>query len=243
MQLGTRSPSALPTSPSPTSPPLATSIVLPNLICILGRANDDGGGHEAYQAAPCVIVGDTCVLLARLDDGELAIMMSSLSSSVACAGSSNTLGQLHSVAAFTISAEAYTPVTTTSSDRVQVRLSTHCISPPAVRTPAVDCPAVDATQLTRHAASCALLPRTGDAPWRVYAASDATLIARALPAAGALHAAAGHLHRAAQAHRRPRPRDRRRRWGRAEQWRCPAAAWSAPAAGRARTMRVASAAA
>ena len=147
-QLG--APTLSPAPPSPTvadSPPvhstlaLVTSVVLPNPIGTLGRAADGGGVLEAFRVASQATEGATSLLIAKLDDGELAIKMSSLSSRVACADSSSTLDQPQGVAASTTSGVAYATFTPASNERVQVQLRTQRTRPTASRTPPADCAA------------------------------------------------------------------------------------------------------
>ena len=147
MQLS--APPLSPTAPSstvPNTPPayssllLVTSLVLLNPIVDLGRTTDDGDGCDAYGVASSVLEGGAYLLVTKPDDGEQVIKKSSLSSRVACVDSSTTLDQPHCVAAFTTSGGAHTIVPTTSGDRVQVRRSTCCICPTAVRIPAAECP-------------------------------------------------------------------------------------------------------
>ena len=143
-------PSLSPTPPSPTVPnppplhsklPLATSLELSDPIGTLGRAADGGGVLEAFRVASQATEGATSLLIAKLDDGELAIKMSSLSSRVACADSSSTLDQLHLVAASSTSCGAYATITPTSNERVQVQLRTQRTRPTASRTPPAVCAA------------------------------------------------------------------------------------------------------
>ena len=164
MQLGDEK--LLPPPPSSSVPgaPLLHSTLLPvtsiatvNPIGVLGRTADNAGGLEAYGVASRVLEDGTCLLIAKLDDGELAIKVSSLSSRVARVDSTDTLNQPHSVAAFTISGGAHTPDSTTSDGRVQVPLSTRCTRPTASRTPAATAPSsCDGSKLTSRPAACAL---------------------------------------------------------------------------------------
>ena len=136
---------------------LVTSIVLPDPTDVLESATDDAGGLEAYSVASRVLEAGTNLLFAKLDDGELVIKMSSLSSSVARVDSTDALDQPHSVAAVTISGGAHTPDSTTSDDRMQVPLSTRCTRPTALRTPAATAPSLcDGSKLTSRPAACAI---------------------------------------------------------------------------------------
>ena len=115
--------------------------MLHTTIDVLGRATDDRGDLDAYSVASRVLDDGTYLLFAKLDDGELAIKMSSLSSRVACADSSSTLDQPQSVAASSTSGVAYATFTPTSDERVQVQLRTQRTRPTASRTPPADCAA------------------------------------------------------------------------------------------------------
>ena len=130
MQLGVQtllpaaSSSAAATSPQVHSTvPRVTSIVLPNPTGVLGRAADADSGLDAHSAASRATERGTYPLLAKLDDGELAITRSNLSGRAACIESGSTLDQPHRVAACTTSGGAYTTVTTAANARVQVQRS------------------------------------------------------------------------------------------------------------------------
>ena len=164
LQLGEQQ--LLPTPPSScvSRAPLLHSTLLPvtsiatfNPVGVLGRATDNAGGLEAYSVASRVLEAGTNLLFAKLDDGELVIKMSSLSSRVARVDSTDTICQPHSVATATISGGAHTPDSTTSDDRMQVPLSTRCTRPTALRTPAATAPSLcDGSKLTSRPAACAL---------------------------------------------------------------------------------------